>query len=137
MVSPYDQRKAYVNSAVAIHPIEVPCKLFKEKKDFWEVAAYIGELWEEIKNKKQMAKTVESDAGTFIQNWGKRKWVFILQIICEYNTDFFSAPIQPAHQPNLAHALTSYLIHPDLTCSVPLTPSPSFKTSHLCWIRTN
>lgn len=72
MVSPFDQKKEYVNSAVAIHPIEVPCSLFKEKADFWKVAAYIGELWEEIKGKKQMAKTVEKDAGSFIQNWGRR-----------------------------------------------------------------
>lgn len=73
MVSPFDQKKEYVNSAVAIHPIEVPCSLFKEKADFWKVAAYIGELWEEIKGKKQMAKTVEKDAGSFIQNWGRRR----------------------------------------------------------------
>jgi hypothetical protein len=73
MVSPYDQPKYYVNSAVAIHPIEVPCKLFKNKGGFWEAASYIGELWEEIKGKKQMAKTVESDAGAFIRNWGVRR----------------------------------------------------------------
>ncbi len=72
MISPFDQKKEYVNSAVAIHPIEVPCQLFKEKKDFWKAAAYVADLWREIQAKKQMAKTVENDAGKFIENWGKR-----------------------------------------------------------------
>jgi hypothetical protein len=78
MVSPYAERRAYVNSAVAICPIEVPCELFKEKSDFWKAAKYVAGLWDEIKVKKQMAKTVEEDAGKFIESWVKRRLVLVL-----------------------------------------------------------
>jgi hypothetical protein len=76
MISPYCERKAYVNSAVAIHPIEVPCKMFKtrvEKDSFWEAAAFIGSLWDTIRQTKGMAKTVETDAGAFIRSWENRR----------------------------------------------------------------
>lgn len=73
--APFDERKVYVNSAIAIHPIEVPCRIFDRKGGFWEAAQYITNLWDEHRNIKGMAETVERDAGTFIGSWGSRKTV--------------------------------------------------------------
>jgi hypothetical protein len=77
-ISPYSEHKAYVNSAVAIHPIEVPCLYFSktkvEKNGFWEAASFISGLWDKIKAKKSMAKSVEADAGAFIKSWENRRW---------------------------------------------------------------
>ena len=36
-ISPYSEHKAYVNSAVAIHPIEVPCLYFSKTKVGYEI----------------------------------------------------------------------------------------------------
>jgi len=76
MISPYGERNQYVNSAVAIQPIEIPCHLFKTEgkpDDFWRAASFIGSQWEVIKNKKQVAKAVEADAKAFIKSWENRK----------------------------------------------------------------
>lgn len=76
MISPYDERKRYVNSAVAIQPIEVPCNLFQTEDEldgFWKAATFIGNQWEVIKKKKNMAKTVEGDAKAFIDSWGNNR----------------------------------------------------------------
>lgn len=71
--SPFGEKKAYVNSAVAIHPIEVPCHVFDAETGFWDAARRIGGLWDDIKVIRGMADVVERDAGAFIENWGKRK----------------------------------------------------------------
>ncbi len=75
MLSPYCERKQYVNSAIAIHPIEVPCGFFGRAEGFWEAAAYIRDLWEGIKRKKEMVTTMESDAAAFVESWGKKMLV--------------------------------------------------------------
>jgi hypothetical protein len=77
MISPYCKRKAYVNNAVAIHPIEVPCKLFRtslETDCFWEAAAFISGIWDTIKGKKEMAKSVEIDVHTFVTSWENKSY---------------------------------------------------------------
>lgn len=76
LLSPYCERKQYVNSAIAIHPIEVPCSIFDRENGYWEAAAYISDLWEIIKKKKAMVKTMESDSAAFVESWGKGRSVF-------------------------------------------------------------
>ena len=76
MLPEFSGKHKYINSAVAIHPIEVPCNLFENDRtddDFWRAASFIGNEWETIKNKKNMGKGVESDAKAFLDGWAKNK----------------------------------------------------------------
>jgi hypothetical protein len=73
----YCEKRKYVNSAVAIQPIEVPCSLFMaEGKEFWKAAEYIRDEWAVIQKKSGIAKTTERDAKGFIANWENMKSVF-------------------------------------------------------------
>ena len=72
MIPPYGERRKYVNSAVSIQAIEIPCNLFKtegKSDDFWKAATFIGNEWNIIKKKRDMAKTVEADAKAFVENF--------------------------------------------------------------------
>lgn len=78
MVAPYGERNEYVNSAVAIQPIEVPCDLFKirhEVDDFWRAASFIGGQWDIMKEKKQIARMMEADAKIFVNSWENKRLV--------------------------------------------------------------
>lgn len=67
----YCERTTYVNMAVAIQPIKVPCNLFQGTEGandgLWKGAACISDQWQEIKAKKDIAKTVESNAKALIE----------------------------------------------------------------------
>lgn len=76
MLPEYSEKHKYINNAIAIHPIEVPCNLFKTdgtNVDFWRAASFIGDEWEVINNKKNMGQGVESDAKAFLDSWANNK----------------------------------------------------------------
>ena len=73
LIPEYCDRTRYVNSAVAIQAMKVPCILFQpEEKDnqdgFWKAAACISSQWEAVKKKKGLAQAVESDAKRLIES---------------------------------------------------------------------
>ena len=73
LISEYCDRTRYVNSAVAIQAMKVPCNLFQTEVEgnddgFWKAAACISNQWEAIKKKKGLARTVESDAKALIES---------------------------------------------------------------------
>lgn len=71
LIPEYCDRAKYVNMAIAIQPIKVPCSMFEtveaNKHGLWEAAACISNQWETIKLKKEIARTAESDAKTLIE----------------------------------------------------------------------
>jgi hypothetical protein len=77
MYPEYCEKRKYVNSAVAIQPIDVPCSCFIAEKDkaneFWKVAEYIRDEWTGIQKKRGIAKAAERDAKGFIANWANMK----------------------------------------------------------------
>ena len=74
MYPEYCEKKKYVNSAVAIQPMDVPCSLFMdEKSEFWKAAEYIRDEWAGIQKKRGIAKATERDAKGFIANWANMK----------------------------------------------------------------
>jgi hypothetical protein len=80
MLSPWTDRKQYINAAVAIHPMEVSCSYFlkspepkSENEQFWSAAKFISNRWAEIVKEKNMVKRVEHDTGIFLENWEKNK----------------------------------------------------------------
>jgi hypothetical protein len=80
MLSPWTDRKQYINAAVAIHPMEVSCSYFlkspgprSENGQFWSAAKFISNRWAEIVKEKNMVKRVEHDTGVFLENWEKNK----------------------------------------------------------------
>lgn len=78
MYPEYCEKKVYVNSAVAIQPMDVPCSLFMdEKSGFWKAAEYIRDEWAGIQKKRGIAKATERDAKGFIANWANMKCVLI------------------------------------------------------------
>jgi hypothetical protein len=101
LVDPFGEREKYVNSAIAIHPIEVPCQLFIEHESIWEAARFIGEIWNTIREKKGMAEQVEADAGAFLKNLGLRRYTPDKLLKKRYIDCFnsSSAPIVPAGKP--------------------------------------
>lgn len=72
MYPEYCEKKKYVNSAVAIQPIDVPCELFVDEK-FWKAAEYIRDEWAAIQKKRGIAKATERDAKGFVANWENMK----------------------------------------------------------------
>ena len=68
----YCDRTRYVNSAVAIQSIKVPCALIQTRQvnqnGFWNAAQCISSQWEAIKTKKGLARTAENDAKALIQS---------------------------------------------------------------------
>lgn len=71
MLPEYCDRDKYVNLAVAIQTIKVPCSLFEDgqntKDQFWKAAQCISHQWEVIKAKKGLARTAQSDAKRLIE----------------------------------------------------------------------
>ena len=68
----YCDRTRFVNSAVAIQPMKIPCKLFQtdesNKEGFWGVAQCISKQWEAVKTKKGLARTADADAKVLIES---------------------------------------------------------------------
>lgn len=71
LMSKYCDCTIYVNSAVAIQMMHVPCSLFRTEQGnedgFWKAAACISNQWETIRKKKGLAKKVDSDAKILIE----------------------------------------------------------------------
>ena len=71
LMSEYCDRTIYVNSAVAIQMMHVPCNLFQTEQGnedgLWKAAACISNQWETIRKKKGLAKEVDSDAKILIE----------------------------------------------------------------------
>jgi hypothetical protein len=71
LIPPYGKRNKYVNNAAILHTFYVPCNLLKNEgmsDNFWRATTFIGDLWTVVKAKKEMAKTAEADAKSFIKN---------------------------------------------------------------------
>ncbi|KAG4417975.1 hypothetical protein IFR04_008869 [Cadophora malorum] len=66
MPPPYNEKRQYVNSAIVIQRIEVPCLLFSQENGFWEASKYIAKLWEAVRERKGMVATIESEAAAFL-----------------------------------------------------------------------
>lgn len=77
MYPEYCEKRKYVNSAVAIQPMDVPCSLFMgetgDGKEFWKAAEYVRNEWAGIQKKRGIAKATERDAKGFIANWANMK----------------------------------------------------------------
>ncbi len=77
----YCDRTKYVNLAVAIQSINVPCILFKtdqgNEEQFWKTAACISNQWEAIKSKKDLAKTAESDAKALVESLISNRYITV------------------------------------------------------------
>ncbi len=78
----YCDRGKYVNLAVAIQQIKVPCSLFPNgqqniEQAFWRAAQCISDQWETIKMKKDMAKTAQSDARKLVDALKGRMYAII------------------------------------------------------------
>ncbi|KAH7333439.1 hypothetical protein BKA65DRAFT_564743 [Rhexocercosporidium sp. MPI-PUGE-AT-0058] len=71
MPPPFNEKRHYVNCAVVMHPIEVPCKLFSRRNSFWDAVTYTANLWEVAKKQKGMVATIEAEAGAFIESRSK------------------------------------------------------------------
>lgn len=67
MPPPYNEKRQYVNSAIVIQPIEVPCLLFAQENGYWEAAKYIAKLWEVARERKGMVAAIESEAAAFLE----------------------------------------------------------------------
>jgi hypothetical protein len=76
LIPEYCDRAKYVNSAIGLQVMNVPCKLFQtEESDgdgVWKAATYINSQWEVIKNKRGLVRSVESHAGALIDSWTKK-----------------------------------------------------------------
>lgn len=72
MYPEYCEKRKYVNSAVAIQPMDVPCELFFDG-GFWRAAEYVRDEWGAIQRKRGIAKVTERDAKGFIVNWANMK----------------------------------------------------------------
>jgi hypothetical protein len=92
LVPEYCERTKYVNSAVAIQPIHVPCNLFSTEQGntdgFWKAAACISNQWDSIKKKKGLGKAVENDAKAMIESRRNTKYVNVatclkLSLLCQ------------------------------------------------------
>ncbi|KAK0111284.1 hypothetical protein ONS95_001655 [Cadophora gregata] len=73
MPPPYNEKRYYVNGAVVIQPIAVPCRMFSQRNDFWKAAAYIASIWEVAKKRKGMLATIEAEAAMFLGSRQKQK----------------------------------------------------------------
>ncbi len=71
LIPEYCDRTRYVNLAIGLQPIKVPCHLFKTEEGsedgLWKAAACISDQWDEIKNKKGLATMMESDAKVLLE----------------------------------------------------------------------
>jgi hypothetical protein len=65
LIAPYGERNKYVNIAVSLETIEIPCRLF-ERDEFWPLATHLADQWATIKNKKGVVKDGETDAQSII-----------------------------------------------------------------------
>jgi hypothetical protein len=65
LIAPYGEHNKYVNNAVTLDTIQIPCRLF-ESNDFWIVATHLSDQWAIIKSKKGLGKVGEADAQSFI-----------------------------------------------------------------------
>ncbi|KAG4438589.1 hypothetical protein IFR05_005913 [Cadophora sp. M221] len=72
MPPPHNEKRYYVNSAFAIHPIEVPCNIFGQRDDLWEAATYIANLWKVAKNQKGVVAAMEAGTAAFIESRSKQ-----------------------------------------------------------------
>lgn len=71
LIPPYSERNKYVNNAAILHTFYVPCNLLKSEgmsDNFWKAAIFIGDQWTMVKAKKEIAKTAEADAKSFIDS---------------------------------------------------------------------
>lgn len=112
MIPPYGERYNYVNCAVAIHSIQVPCNLFKNEgksDDFWKAATFISNQWAIIKKKKGMAKTAEADAKARVDFLKKIRLVNP-SILGEVVLTLIVVPPQKSSSPNPGLVLILYLI---------------------------
>ncbi|CZR58396.1 uncharacterized protein PAC_08288 [Phialocephala subalpina] len=67
MLSPYSNRKEFVNIATSSLPILVPCALFNRPDSFWEIARFIAKIWAGVLNMKGIAKTMEAGAKAVVE----------------------------------------------------------------------
>lgn len=67
MLSPYSDRKEFVNIATSSLPIIVPCALFNQPNSFWEVAGFIAKIWAGVSGMKGIAKTMEAGAKAVVE----------------------------------------------------------------------
>jgi hypothetical protein len=67
LIAPFNERNVYVNLAVAVENIKIPCKLF-EINDFWSIASHIAGQWMAIKDKGTSSITGEIIAQTMLKS---------------------------------------------------------------------
>jgi hypothetical protein len=65
LISPFNERNKYINNAVSLQNIEIPCKLF-ESNDFWTLVSHVANQWAIVKSKSGFAKISETDAQNFL-----------------------------------------------------------------------
>jgi hypothetical protein len=65
LIPPFNERNKYINNAVTLETIEIPCKLF-ESNDFWPLVSHLADQWATIKSKTGFAKVSETDAQNFL-----------------------------------------------------------------------
>ncbi|PVH72222.1 hypothetical protein DL98DRAFT_611570 [Cadophora sp. DSE1049] len=93
MPLPYGEKRQYVNSAIVIQPIEVPCHLFSQRNGFWEAAEFIAKLWNGARKRKGMVATIELEAAAFLEAKKKQRHVAVL--VLEYDVLTFTAFLYP------------------------------------------
>jgi hypothetical protein len=65
LISPFNERNKYINNAITLETIDIPCKLFKSN-DFWPLASHLADQWATIKRKTRFAEVSEADAQSLV-----------------------------------------------------------------------
>ena len=120
MPPPYNEKGQYVNSAVVIQPIEVPCHLFNDRNSFWEAARYIAKIWDVARKRKGMVATIESEAGAFLK--AKKRDRHVDFSILEYAV-LTRTVVLHLQQQCSGLVRISYPIHQDLNSLTQVIPS--------------
>ena len=134
MPPPYNEKRQYVNSAIVIQRIEVPCLLFSQENGFWEASKYIAKLWEAVRERKGMVATIESEAAAFLGAIKQQRHVTFRFIVYPVLTSIL---VPRLHQQSRRPVRTSSLIHQDLKSLSRFIQSLEARICSFIWSRTS